>query len=74
MRHLDTSSTKIYKGTVLYGFEHRLNPSQCQLVKVRNGYVIEAPILCPWIRGQHIEVLEQFFKVIKPLHLVVPGY
>lgn len=72
-RHLDPSTTKVYRGTVLYGFE---SDTMCFLIKVKNGYVVETPEYqnSKWIRGQHIETLNQYFTQIKPLRLIAEGY
>ena len=71
-RHLDPSAIKIYRGTVIYGFESAL---VCYLLKVRNGYVVETPFetVDKWIRGQHLETLKPYFKQIKPLRYVNDG-
>jgi len=70
--HLDPSSTKIYRGTVLYGIE---DTTQCYLVMVRNGYVIETPEYqnSKWIRGQSITTLKQFFTTLKPIRWISNG-
>lgn len=72
-KHLDPSATKIYRGTVVYGFETSM---VCYMLKVKNGYVIETPFrtVDKWIRGQHLEILKPFFKSIQPLVLVNPGF
>jgi len=63
-QHLDPSSTKTYQTTVLYSFELT---DVCLLVKVRSGYVVETPKQLPWIRGQHIDTLKEFFIAITPV-------
>lgn len=71
-RHLDPSTTKIYRGTVVYGLECAFC---CMMLKVKNGYVVETPniITMQWIRGQHIETLQQYFRQILPLRMVADG-
>ena len=72
-RHLDPSAMKIYRGTVVYGFESSM---VCYMLKVKNGYCIEAPMdtVDTWIRGQHLETLKPYFKQMIPLTLVNQGY
>lgn len=71
-RHLDPSTTKVYRGTVLYGFEAE---AVCLLLRVKNGYVVETPEQgAPWIRGQHIDTLKPYFNQIKPIRIIHDAY
>ena len=72
-RHLDPTATKIYRGTVLYGFE---TSYWCTMLKVRNGFVVETPPSCneKWVRGQHIDTLRPYYEKIIPLRYVSDGY
>ena len=72
-KHLDPSATRVYRGTVIYGFESSM---VCYMLKVKNGWVVETPFdtVDRWIRGQHIDTLKPFFTKIIPLVLVNPGY
>jgi hypothetical protein len=67
-KHLDPSSTKIYQATVVYNFETDVC---CVPLKVRNGYVIEhhGPV-APWVRGQHIDTLKNYFIKIEPIRWI----
>jgi hypothetical protein len=71
-KHLDPSATKIYQATVVYGFETK---TQCLMLKVKNGYVVETPLYhknkmkWSWIRGQHVDTLADFFIKIMPLRM-----
>ena len=66
MKHLDTSTTKIYQGLVMYSFE---TSTVCLMVKVRGGYTCETPPTneYKWIRGQHLDTLAPFFEQIVPI-------
>lgn len=77
-RHLDPSTTKTYRGTVLYSFETK---TICHMLKVKGGYIIETPkghghkaTELGWIRGQHITTVEPWFVQIKPLRIVHDAY
>ena len=72
-KHLDPSATRIYRGTVIYGFESSM---VCYMLKVKNGWVVETPFdtVDRWIRGQHIDTLKPYFTTIKPLRYVTEGY
>jgi hypothetical protein len=73
-RHLDPSTTKVYRSTVLYNFE---TSTKCLMLRVTNGYVVETPTGHPnecWIRGQHIETLGPYFEHIKPIRIISDGY
>jgi len=77
-RHLDPSVTKVYRGTVLYGFEMEL---VCFYLKVKGGYIVETPQdhTCAaggmgWIRGQHISTVEPWFKQIRAIRLIQEAY
>lgn len=72
-RHLDPSAMKIYRGTVVYGFESSMI---CYMLKVKNGYVVETPFdtVDKWMRGQHLETLKPYFTKMKPLRLTSTGY
>ena len=66
MKHLDTSSTKIYQGLVMYSFE---TDNVCLMIKVKGGYTVETPPTqdYKWIRGQHLDTLAPFFNDITPI-------
>ena len=76
LRHIDPSVTKVYTGTVLYGFETK---TCCLLLKVRRGYVTETPLYhrnkmeFSWIRGQHIDDLAPYFEKIIPVRYISGG-
>jgi hypothetical protein len=77
-KHLDPSATKTYQGTVLYGFELA---NICFYLKVKGGYVVETPKdhthaagELAWIRGQHLQTIEPWFKSITPIRIIHDAY
>ena len=72
-RHLDPSVLHTYRSNVAYGLvaEH-----VCLLVSVTGGYVTETPKIqeFKWIRGQHLETLNKYFKALIPRRIIADVY
>ena len=75
-RHLDESTITVYQSTVRYGFYSGDGSNVCLLLNVKGGYVVETPTDpdFKWIRGQHLETLKSYFKVMKPLRIISHAY